>query len=108
MTGVGKALAFHAAFSTESDPTIRPLPFRSLQLPWAPARQAPPPLPEGETDLAGGDYERGRTLFFGERIKCGACHRLRGEGATCRPALRNPGHRDRGSLVPHIKAPRST
>ena len=31
-------------------------------------------------DLTGGDYEKGRALFFGKNPKCGGCHRLRGQG----------------------------
>ncbi len=101
----GKGLSFHAAYSTETDPTLRPLPFSFFQLPWAPPRQAlAPPSPE-KTDLAGADYERGRALFFGERLKCSTCHRVRGEGATTGPDLSNLVHRDATSILRDIKDP---
>ncbi len=104
-TGGGKDLAFHASFSTESDPTVRPLPFGIFRLPWAPPRQAPPPLSEEKTDLAGADYERGRAMFFGERLKCSSCHRLRGEGAILGPDLSSLVHHDAASVLRDIKDP---
>ncbi|MDB6121481.1 MAG: Trehalose utilization [Pedosphaera sp.] len=30
--------------------------------------------------LSGGDFEKGRALFFGEQLKCSTCHLIRGEG----------------------------
>src|SRR5713226_11168 len=107
-TGPAGMPALHASYSTDSDPTWRPLPFGSLLLPWAPPHQAPPPLPEEKTELAGGDFERGRALFFGERLKCGTCHRLRGDGGIIGPDLSNLVHRDAASVLRDIKDPNAT
>jgi len=104
-TTADKPLALHAAYWTESDPTPRPLPFGSLLLPWAPTHQAPPQLPTETTELAGGDYEQGRTLFFGERLKCSSCHRLRGEGSNLGPDLSSLIHHDPRSVLRDIKEP---
>src|SRR6185436_1593995 len=74
-------------------------------LPWAPLHQAPPSFALETMDLAGGDYERGRDLFFGERLKCSTCHRLRGQGEIVGPDLSNLAHRDAASVLRDIKEP---
>jgi putative heme-binding domain-containing protein len=97
--------ALHASYSSDIDPTWRPMPFEFFKLPWAPPHQ-PLRLPEGKApELAGGDYERGRESFFGEKLKCATCHRLRGEGATIGPDLSNVVHRDAASVLRDIKEP---
>ncbi len=95
----------HVACSTDRDPTIRPLPLDALLLPWAPLHQAPPTATERETEMAGGDYESGRSLFYGERLKCASCHRVRGQGAPVGPDLSNLTHRDGASVLRDIKEP---
>ena len=55
--------------------------------------------------LNGGDYERGRELFFGEKLKCSTCHRIRAEGALTGPALDNLPARDAISVLRDIKEP---
>jgi putative heme-binding domain-containing protein len=104
-TGSARTPDLHATYSTESDPTPRPLPLGALLLPWAPAHQPPPALPTEQTEFAGGDYERGRALFFHERLKCATCHRLRGEGGMVGPDLSNLVHRDPASVLRDIKEP---
>jgi putative heme-binding domain-containing protein len=63
--------------------------------------------PEEENNfvISGGDFERGRALFFGDQLKCSACHRIRGEGATLGPDLSNLVSRDAGSVLRDIKEP---
>lgn len=107
-TSTATALDIHATYSTESDPTSRPLPFTALLLPWAPPHRAPPPLESAQTVTAWGDYEVGRSLFFGERLKCSTCHRLRGEGSAVGPDLSNLVHRDAASVLRDIKEPNAT
>ena len=62
-------------------------------------------MPEVEAQIAGGDYERGRELFFGERLKCSTCHRIRGEGAIVGPDLSNLAHRDAATVLRDIQDP---
>jgi len=107
-TDSAKTLWLHATSSTADDPTPRPLPFSALLLPWATPHTPPPPLASlktGETGLAGGDYERGRGLFFGERLKCSSCHRLRGEGGTLGPDLSNLAQHDAAAVLRDIQEP---
>lgn len=58
--------------------------------------------------IAGGDYERGRELFFGEKIRCATCHSIRGEGAKHGPALDNTPQRDIGAVLRDIRDPSAT
>jgi putative heme-binding domain-containing protein len=72
---------------------------------WAPARRPVPHVPEVEKAIAGGDFERGRELFFGEQLKCSTCHRIRGEGAIVGPDLSNLAHRDAAAVLRDIQEP---
>jgi putative heme-binding domain-containing protein len=56
-------------------------------------------------ELVGGDFERGRSLFFGEQLKCATCHRLRGEGATIGPDLSNLAARSPAAVLRDIRQP---
>ncbi len=55
--------------------------------------------------FAGGDFERGKSLFFSEKLKCSTCHRIRGEGAATGPDLSNLVSRDAASVLRDIKEP---
>jgi putative heme-binding domain-containing protein len=104
-TGSTKNPIFHASCFTEYDPTMRPLPFSFFLLPWA-APYQPLKMPEGPgPDLAGGDWQRGKTLFTSEQLKCGTCHKIRGEGKEIGPDLSNLIHRDAASVLRDIKEP---
>ena len=81
------------------DSTERPLPPGSLISPWALTDQEAGSIEEEDetavplistTTLAlgaGGDFERGRDLFFGDRLKCSSCHRIGMEGSVFGPEL---------------------
>ena len=56
-------------------------------------------------DLAGGDYERGRSMFFNDKLKCATCHRIRNEGATIGPDLSNLASRDAISVLRDVREP---
>lgn len=51
------------------------------------------------------DWGRGKSLFFGQQLKCGTCHRVRGEGGTTGPDLSNLVSRDDTSVLRDIKEP---
>jgi putative heme-binding domain-containing protein len=99
---------FHVSTANELNPEERPVPFAALLLPWSPAPNKSAPIEEGKTELTGGDYERGRALFFGEQLKCATCHRLRNEGGNIGPDLSNLVHRDAGSVLRDINEPSSS
>jgi putative heme-binding domain-containing protein len=64
--------------------------------------------PDKSFALAGGDYERGRSLFFGDKLKCSTCHRTRGEGGTLGPDLSNLPSKNAASVLKDIKEPNAS
>lgn len=58
--------------------------------------------------MMSGDWESGRDLFYGARLTCAKCHRVRGEGATVGPDLSNLAHRDSVSVLRDIRDPNAT
>jgi putative heme-binding domain-containing protein len=58
-----------------------------------------------KSDFAVNDWGRGKSLFFGQQLKCGTCHRVRGEGGSTGPDLSNLVSRDDGSVLRDIKEP---
>ncbi len=99
----------HVAYHTRSDPTERPIPLDWLFVPWAPdavpkaaAVSTPPP------ELAGGDWQRGKELFFSEKAQCAKCHTMRGEGGKVGPELSNLIHKDAASVARDIAEPSAT
>ena len=101
-----RAPDLHIALINRDDPTVRPLPAGVLLLPWAPDRlpEAPPPaaLP---AEWSGGDWNRGKEIFFGKEAKCSACHALRGAGGQVGPDLSNLVHRDAASVLRDVTEP---
>lgn len=90
----------------ESDPNFHPLPLSALLLPWAPSELPAPSAAAGPApQLAGGDWDRGRKLFFSSEAKCSACHTLRGEGTKIGPDLTNLVHRDPESVLRDVTQP---
>jgi putative heme-binding domain-containing protein len=102
-------LQLHASFHTATDPTERPLPLSWIALPWAPA---PPPKTVASSsppaELAGGDFQRGKEIFFGDTVKCSQCHTIRGEGGKVGPDLSNLIYKDAASVWRDIAEPNAT
>lgn len=101
-----RPLSLAVRYRREGEPYFNPLPLDALTLPWcppetesAPTQALPPP------QLAGGDWEHGRALFFGDEAKCSACHTLRGQGTKIGPDLSNLVSRDPESVLRDIAQP---
>jgi putative heme-binding domain-containing protein len=94
------------AFTTKLDQSPRPLALHRMLMPFArraPASSHTMTIPE----IAGGNRERGRDLFFG-RATCGSCHQVQGKGFAVGPDLSNSFHRDYASLMKDIVEPSAT
>lgn len=93
-------------WSTADDPRPRPFPVRRFLLPWASSKAAPadPITPRIIPELTGGNWLRGRQLYFG-KANCHGCHAVRGEGGPIGPDLSNLVHRDFTSVVRDIREP---
>ena len=106
MTTGRLAAAVEVSWTTREDATPRALPLRRVLLPWAPLEKRAEAIAERTIpELKGGDWARGRTVFYGEQAKCSACHRVRGRGGEIGPDLSNSIHRDLASVHRDIHAP---
>ena len=94
------------ACTTREDARPRALPLRRFLLPWA-SLEARAEVLESRAipELKGGDWSRGRTLFFGEAARCSACHKVGGRGGEIGPDLSNLVHRDYASVFRDIHTP---
>jgi putative heme-binding domain-containing protein len=102
--------SLNVSFATQEDSRPRPMALKRFLLPWAKLATenedefAPPePIPQ----LAGGDWLRGRDLFFGNVASCSKCHQVHGKGSDIGPDLSNLVHRDYESVMRDIRDPSS-
>jgi putative heme-binding domain-containing protein len=103
-TGDGSTL--EVSCTTQEDSRPRALPLRRFLLPWAELEKHPDTIAERHIpELNGGDWGRGRALFYGELSRCSACHKVRGRGGDIGPDLSNLVHRDYASVLRDIHAP---
>src|SRR5262249_39261462 len=103
----GGATSLDVSWSTKEDARPRALPLRRVLVPWASLeRRDGEFLPERDIpELKGGDWVRGRAVFYGERARCSSCHKIRGRGGEIGPDLSNLVHRDYGSVYRDVHAP---
>lgn len=104
----GEPTTLTLSFKTQEDGRSRPLALHRFYVPWAsPAGDATdePAKPEPIPQLAGGDWLRGRQVFFGNEAGCAKCHQVRGQGSDLGPDLSNLIHRDYESVLRDIREP---
>jgi putative heme-binding domain-containing protein len=106
-----KLSTFHLTYSTDADPRERSLPLEAFLPPWVPTLRhlpSPPSTQPIQSPLtAGGDWNRGKALFFGE-AKCATCHVVKGEGGRIGPDLSNLLHLNPESVLRDIVDPNAT
>jgi putative heme-binding domain-containing protein len=92
---------------TDEDPRPRAMPLRRVLLPWAkpatdePLAAGPRQIPE----IAGGDWERGKKIFYSEQPGCAKCHQINGVGGRIGPDLSGLVYRDYASVLRDIVEP---
>jgi len=101
--GLDLAMSFHTA----EDGRPRALPLSRIWLPWIKVPDTTTPTPERmlPVELAGGNWSRGRKVFYGEQAQCAKCHAVRGEGGALAPDLSNLPFRDYQSVLRDIRQP---
>ncbi|HWF20464.1 MAG TPA: c-type cytochrome, partial [Verrucomicrobiae bacterium] len=92
---------------TDEDPRPRAFPLRRILMPFARPETAEPPAigPRIIPEIAGGDWERGKKVFFSEQAGCFKCHQIAGEGGRIGPDLSNLLYRDYASVYKDITQP---
>jgi putative heme-binding domain-containing protein len=107
LTTGGELPAVDWSFSTDEDRRPRALPLHRFLLPWASVKPQPAEV-AGRRDipeLKGGDWARGRSVFFSDQAMCARCHQLHGQGGRIGPDLSNLVHRDYESVLRDIREP---
>lgn len=102
-TGPGFGLT--CRWQTAEDVRPRILPLHRFLLPWARPLDEPREPRQPPVELAGGDWERGRQIFFGETAACSRCHALDGRGGWIGPDLSNLRQRDHRAVRRDIENP---
>lgn len=102
---IDPALRLH--YFTAEDARPRALALRRLILPWASRTlEAPQPVDNRNLpELAGGNWLRGREVFFGQTAGCGKCHSVAGDGGKIGPDLSNLTQRDYASVLRDVTQP---
>ncbi len=107
-TGGGIDPKLEATWFTDEDPRPRAFPVRRILLPWAVPQAGEPSLTVATRqipEIAGGDWQRGKKLFFSEQVACFKCHQVAGAGGKIGPDLSNVIYRDYASVLKDILEP---
>jgi putative heme-binding domain-containing protein len=98
---------FAVSWFTADDARPRPLQLRRCLQPWVSPKSgsAAPNAEPARPELTGGNWLRGKRLFFGEKVACHKCHTIRGEGNRVGPDLSNLVQRDYASVFKDISRP---
>lgn len=101
------AAELNVSFFTNEDPRERPLLLRRILLPWATPYnpQAVVAGPRQIPEIAGGDWQRGKKVFYGDKAACYKCHQVNGEGGKIGPDLSSLTQRDYASVLKDITQP---
>jgi putative heme-binding domain-containing protein len=97
----------HVSWHTNEDPRPRSSPLHRIVLPWAPAARSESAgaLAADIPELKGGNWARGRRIFFSDEAQCSKCHAIHGQGAALGPNLTNLPERDYSSVLRDISEP---
>lgn len=104
--GAGALPAIRARFMAEGGGKTGELTRDRLILPWA--VPVAPPVEDAEItipNLAGGDPERGKTVFYSDEALCSRCHAFEGKGGTVGPDVKEMRAKSPEELYRSIAAP---
>ncbi len=107
----GENTTLGISYTTNDDDRPRALPLHRFLLPWSALTRPADPTPDAARDipeLKGGDWARGRDVFFSDQAQCAKCHQVRGRGGKIGPDLSNLIHRDYESVLRDIRSPSAT
>lgn len=105
-----RGASLDASWFTAEDPRPRALPLRRIFLPSAKVSgdEAPASGPRVIPEIAGGDWGRGRKVFYSDQPGCYKCHSVAGQGGKIGPDLSILTSRDYASVLRDITDPSAT
>ncbi len=92
-------------WSTSEDRRSRALPLRRLIQPWAIPSEAAIEMIPSRPEIQGGNWARGKAVFFGQKALCSSCHQRGGEGTHIGPDLSQLAFKDYHSVMRDIREP---
>jgi putative heme-binding domain-containing protein len=102
----GGDVGLSVSYCTNEDPRPRALQLSRFLLPWAALKkEEAPPAARDIPELKGGNWERGRRVFFSDEAACARCHAVRGQGGVIGPDLSNLPQRDYASVLRDVAEP---
>jgi putative heme-binding domain-containing protein len=107
----GGETTLEVSYATNEDKRPRALPLHRFLVPWAALERPKDASLDADRDipeLKGGDWARGRAVFFSEEAQCSKCHQVHGRGGRIGPDLSNLIHRDYESVLRDIRLPSAT
>jgi putative heme-binding domain-containing protein len=93
------------AWFTAEDNRLRALPERRILVPWAICGDKGAVMERSIPEIAGGNWLRGRRLFFTDQAACYKCHTVQAQGGKGGPDLSNLIQRDYASVLKDITRP---
>lgn len=94
-----------AYWSTAEDRRHRAFPTRRFIQPWATPSEPAATLVPARPETQGGNWAKGKDLFFGDKAVCSSCHQRDGEGQHIGPDLSHLAFRDYASVLRDIREP---
>jgi putative heme-binding domain-containing protein len=99
-------LDLSVSYHTNEDSRPRALPLHRFLLPWAALKKETAQTAERDIpELKGGNWERGRRVFFSDEAACSKCHAVGGQGGKIGPDLSNLPQRDYASVLRDVTEP---
>jgi putative heme-binding domain-containing protein len=92
-------------WSTSEDPRHRALQTRRFLMPWANPGETSSGNVASRPEIRGGDWARGKEIFFGTKALCSGCHQRDGQGTHLGPDLSTLPYRDYASVLNDIRNP---
>ncbi len=97
-----------AYWSTSEDRRHRAFPTRRFLQPWTTLGEPATAFVPSRPEIQGGNWARGKKLFFGNKALCSSCHQRNGEGLHIGPDLTQLPFRDYASLHRDLTEPSAT
>ena len=105
LTTTGGPFDLSVSYYTQEDPRPRALQLHRFLLPWAKLKPETTSVVQEVPELKGGNWARGRRVFFSQEASCSRCHTFNGEGGKIGPDLSNLPQRDYHSVLRDIVEP---